>query len=500
MVSRPSAVVVGGGWAGLTAAVAAVRAGWQVTLLEASRHWGGRARRLVLSDSHGGRLVLDNGQHILIGAYDAALGLLEQLGVPWQRQLQRLPLALPRPDGSGLVPPGWAMHLPAPMSLAATLLTARGWSTRERAAALGRAARWMAQGFACPPQATVAELASGLPARVVDELIEPLAVAALNTPIQVACGTTFLRVLHDALRAPAPTGLAPSDLLLPRNDLGALLPDAATAWLQAQGAVLRQGARAVALARRGAHWHIQLADGAVLYTDAIVLATPAPEAARLASTWADDPACPTSQADALRAWAACASALVHIPIATVYARAARGWRWRWPHPLLALACEPERAPAQFVFQRCKSGDQEDGALLAAVVSSPAPKWDGQREGLAAAVIQQLAAALDCPGVQTLATVIERRATFACTPGLQRPSARLADGLLVAGDYVQGPYPATLEGAVRSGLAAVEVLCSPHRPQHMPDRGTIDGQRQPELPVGSAAPRRSRQAKPFTQFQ
>ncbi|TSE26469.1 HpnE: squalene-associated FAD-dependent desaturase [Tepidimonas sediminis] len=457
MVSAPAAVVIGGGWAGLAAAVAATRAGWRVTLLEASRHWGGRARRLTLPDGRGGRLPLDNGQHILIGACGATLGLLEALGVPWQRHLQRLPLALPRPDGTGLILPGWATRMPAPLALAATLLTARGWGWGERAAALGRAARWMAAGFTCPPQATVADLCTGLPARVVDELIEPLAVAALNTAPATACGTTFLRVLRDALRAPAPAGLAPSDLLLPRGDLGALLPDAATAWLAARGAELRLGARALALARRGGRWHVHLADGAALAAEAVILATPAPEAARLVSTWAGDPACPAPEATAVRGWAAQAKALAHVPIATIYARAPRGWRWRWPQPMLALPNEARPAPAQFVFHRGENTAAADGALLAAVVSSPDPSWDGDREGLAAAVTRQLAAALACPGVQALATLVERRATFACTPGLRRPAAHIAAGLLAAGDYVAGPYPATLEGAVRSGLAAVEVL-------------------------------------------
>jgi hydroxysqualene dehydroxylase len=53
--------------------------------------------------------------------------------------------------------------------------------------------------------------------------------------------------------------------------------------------------------------------------------------------------------------------------------------------------------------------------------------------------------------------VEIRATFACTPGLQRPEAAIAPGLWAAGDYVAGPYPATLEGAVRSGLNAVTRL-------------------------------------------
>ena len=55
------------------------------------------------------------------------------------------------------------------------------------------------------------------------------------------------------------------------------------------------------------------------------------------------------------------------------------------------------------------------------------------------------------------TVVEKRATFACTPGLQRPPQAIAPGLLACGDYTEGPYPATLEGAVRSGLAAAHAL-------------------------------------------
>jgi hypothetical protein len=60
-------------------------------------------------------------------------------------------------------------------------------------------------------------------------------------------------------------------------------------------------------------------------------------------------------------------------------------------------------------------------------------------------------------MQVVQTVVEKRATFACTPGLQRPATLIAPGLLACGDYVQGPYPATLEGAVRSGQQAARLL-------------------------------------------
>jgi hydroxysqualene dehydroxylase len=60
-------------------------------------------------------------------------------------------------------------------------------------------------------------------------------------------------------------------------------------------------------------------------------------------------------------------------------------------------------------------------------------------------------------LQPLKTIVEKRATFACTPGVQRPPMNIASGLLACGDYIDGPYPATLEGAVRSGLAAARTL-------------------------------------------
>lgn len=462
-MSKPSLVVVGGGWAGLAAAVAGVRAGWRVTLLEASRHWGGRARSLTVPDGHGGRLTLDNGQHILIGAYTATLGLLTSLGVAWPFCLQRLPLALRHADGTGVAVPGWASALPAamrPLGLAAGLLGARGWRWRERVAALAWAARWQRRGWTCAPQATVADLCLDLPPRVVEELIEPLVVAALNTPMQEASATVFLRVLRDALQGAAPAPLAASDLLVPRTDLGALLPQAATAWLAAHGAALHRGQRVQRLIRDGQRWHLQTATGLAQEADAVVLATPAWDAARLAASWAGDAHCPAGEAQRLHAWAARAQSLRHAPIATVYLRPPRPWRWRWPTPMLALRCVPQQAPAQFVFARTLGGtaaEPQDAPVLAAVVSIPHPAWWSDRVGLEQAVRRQVAQALGCPDVQALATVMERRATFACTPQLQRPAPWIGAGLVAAGDYVEGPYPATLEGAVRSGLAAVAVL-------------------------------------------
>ena len=94
--------IVGAGWAGLAAAVAATRAGWHVQLYEAANTAGGRARSL--QQSFAGN-PLDNGQHILIGAYRDTLTLMRTVGINPDDVLQRLPLDLRYADGQGLTLP-----------------------------------------------------------------------------------------------------------------------------------------------------------------------------------------------------------------------------------------------------------------------------------------------------------------------------------------------------------------------------------------------------------
>ena len=161
--------VVGGGWAGLAAAVRATELGWQVDVHEAARTWGGRARALAGAGS--ATDGLDNGQHILIGAYSATLGLIEKLGVNLAEALQRVPLDLRHADGLGLAVPSWAERWPQPLDLLAAILGARGWSWGERFGLLQASQRWRAAGFSCAESTSVAELCASLPARVVAELM-----------------------------------------------------------------------------------------------------------------------------------------------------------------------------------------------------------------------------------------------------------------------------------------------------------------------------------------
>ena len=102
-------------------------------------------------------------------------------------------------------------------------------------------------------------------------------------------------------------------------------------------------------------------------------------------------------------------------------------------------------------------------LLAFVISGAAPWIERGSAAIEAATLAQGAEAL-APylgaSLQLARTLVEKRATFACTPGLERPAELIASGLFAAGDYIEGPYPATLEGAVRSGVAAGRAVAAP----------------------------------------
>ncbi|MEO6973118.1 MAG: FAD-dependent oxidoreductase, partial [Rhodoferax sp.] len=370
------------------------------------------------------------------------------VGVDPELALARLPLALRFPDGTGLA----LRHGRSPWDALAGIATARGWRWRDRLALLRSAIGWRLGGFRCAASMTVAQLCAALPAKLRGEFVEPLCAAALNTPADQASAQVFLRVLRDSLFA----GHGGSNLLLPKVDLGALFPDAAARWLQAQGGELRIGQRvqtlrwsaAQASAPPSVQWHIN--DEAF---DRVILATSALDAAEALAASALGAS--ETIARQLQGWADIARTLRFQAITTVYALAATdpGAAPLLPCPMLALRSSPDparAAPAQFVFDRGQLGGPAN--LLAFVISTS----NGSRADLQAQVVAQARSELGLQ-VLPLQTIVEKRATFACTPGLVRPSAQIAPGLLACGDYIEGPYPATLEGATRSGVAAAQLL-------------------------------------------
>ena len=452
-MKRWRVAVVGAGWSGLAAAVSATDAGHQVTVFEASRSLGGRARSLPPSSAawlpDGSAAVLDNGQHILIGAYRETLALMRQVGLLPGELLLRVPLNLRFDDGCGLRLPDW----PQPWNLVAGLALASGWSLSDKWSLVQALRAWRKRGFQCDVRTTVADLCKDLHTAVVEDLIAPLCISALNTPPALASAQVFLTVLHDSLftpvRAPAPQAADPwtaagSDLLLPRVDLGRLLPEAAAAWLQERGAQIRLGQRCEAPQWGGGQWQLH-GQG----YDKVIWATAPQHAVQVFGAYQAQ--APHNLGLHLQRWLRQARGLKYQSIATVYAHAPG---LALPQALMGLRSSP-LAPAQVVIDR----GQLDGpaGLVALVVSAPQGSYDDLEGMVIAQANQALAPWLGGARLTPVQTVMEKQATFSCAPRLLRPQQRVAPGLLACGDYLYTPYPATLEGAGRSGIMAALAL-------------------------------------------
>ena len=411
--------VIGAGYSGLAAAVELAAAGRQVEVFEASRVPGGRARAAQIEG-----YTVDNGQHILIGAYTETLRLMRAVGADPDRLLKRTPLRFEFPGEFVMAAP----RLPAPLHTAFALLLARGLDWREKWAAIRLMQGLQASQFRIEPDITVTEWLdrNETPSRQRRLLWEPLCVAALNTPAERASAQVLANVLRDSL---AGTREA-SDMLLPQVNLSALFPEPAAKFIAQLGCAVHLGHRVASLRRQGDGW---LIDDAGPFAQIVVALAPY----HLASL--------------VPALAAHVAHLEWEPIVTSYFSYPASVQL--PQPMLGV----DAGLAQWLFDRGRLCGQR--GLIAAVISARGRHLDLPTAELERGIHKEIARLVpNLPAPLAVQTITEKRATFACVPNLQRPPAQTGlPGLWLAGDYVAGEYPATLEGAVRSGVAAARKI-------------------------------------------
>lgn len=435
--------VVGAGWAGCAAAVTLAAAGVPVTLVEQAATLGGRARRVA----HEG-IALDNGQHLLVGAYRQTLALLEQVhGAAHAAALfRRIPLSL-RPFGAAASgsPSFAAWRSPRPLDLALGVLCARGLGVRERLALAAGLDRLMRAELREADDRTVERFLAGTPERVSTGFWHPLCVAALNTPPDRASARMFANVVRATFAGAAST----SDMLVPAFDLSSCFPDAAARFVAGRGGAVRHGVTARVRAPDAAGVTLALGDAAETFAAAIVAVAPQQLARALGDVVAREAAC--------RAAVEATQAFAWESITTVYLGYAAPVRCALP--LLRL----DDRPGQWMFDRTSAlGERGAGGargLVAVVVSANGPHDALDHATLAREVDAQLRRqAPDLAALAWARVFAERRATYACTPALPRPRpGRIAPGLYLAGDYTDPDFPATLEAACRSGVAAARAL-------------------------------------------
>jgi squalene-associated FAD-dependent desaturase len=414
--------IIGGGYAGMAAAVTLAEHNIPVTIFESARQLGGRARGVVQHDTQ-----LDNGQHILLGCYRHTLGLIEQVGGNIKQDFQRLPLQLTLHKRFELKAP----RLPAPLHLLTGFLLAKGLSYRARL----HAARFMLSmrriNFKLKADISALELLQihKQDAELIRLLWEPICISALNTPLQKASAQVLLSVLRDSLNG----SRADSDMLLPRLDLSELFPNRAAQYVSKREGKIIFSCGVESITRHDNKFSLHTGQGTV-YFDRVICATSASSAIRLFS------ALPS-----LAEMVTQIEAITYQPIYTVYLKYPA--EVQLPHPMLGL----DRCISQWLFDKGQIAGQS--GLIAAVISAEGMHQQWSHEQLAQRVIEELCAQFGISKLPEWYQVIaEKRATFSCIANLSRPDYLTQEkNLLLAGDFTTGDYPATLEGAVISGI-------------------------------------------------
>src|SRR5438552_4057690 len=395
------AVVVGGGLAGLSAAVELVDGGHDVTLLEARPTLGGKVQTLPEREGDP-EPPPDNGQHIALGCFTDYLEFLERIGS--RDHVRRLPLELTVIDergrtakiGYGLGPLLRYRHLPVRDRFRVALLLARLPRLAPREVeTFGEFLRRHGQ------TAIAIE-------RFWDVFIRPgLNLRTDEVQAEAAC-FTVLRAMR--------SGRAASDLVLPTAPLGQMHGEAATRALEQAGARVQTGVRVDELAE--------------LDADAVVLALPPDESSRLlGEDWTFD----------------------HSPIVSVHLLFDRVILRQ---PLAALL----GSHAHWIFDRgALTGHEPERGQYLTVVSSAAPELlEIRGRELVDLIAGQVTERLGAADVLWSRVSREPEATIAVRPGFSSPPAAREE-LALAGAWLAAPWPPTMEGAVRSGRAAASML-------------------------------------------
>ena len=435
--------VVGGGLAGISAAFACADAGAEVTVLEVRPRLGGAAYSF---DRDG--MVLDNGQHVFLRCCTAYRALLSRLGTESRTVLQeRLKIPVLAPGGKV----EWLRRngLPAPLHLAGALARYGHLTPGERARA-ARAALALSRldlaDAALDERAFGAWLAElGQSSNATESLWNLIALPTLNMPaaeasLAMAAFVFQTGLLHDARAGDVGYAAVP---------LSRVHGEPSERALRDAGVTLRLGWRAERLEARPDGGFAVEGGGEAVESHAVIVALPHQRAAGILPEGAlDDP----SRLEQLGA-----SPIVNLHV--VYDREVT------EHPLFAAV----NSPVQWVFDRTSAAGLRDGQYLGVSISGAEREAAMSRDDLRRLYLPALGDLLPRAGdanVERFEVTREHAATFRTSPGCSslRPGPRTGiEGLALAGAWTRTGWPATMEGAVRSGMAAAREVLSSSRP-------------------------------------
>jgi len=429
--SKTPVIIVGGGWAGLATGVELLRNNVQVQIIESAKQLGGRARCVPF-----GNLRVDNGQHLLLGAYHETLRILKTCGVNVERNFLRMPLHLSVLDKSGDSFNMKNGNLLAPLNLLQAIATIPECTLREKLGTLSLLTRLWLTGFSLQRDITVKELLRNQPEKLVRMFWEPICIAALNTHIDTASASLFLNVLRDGFTKKA----SDSDMMIPAVDLAELYVHPAMQYIDQRGGNISFGKKVTRLVNNDSGFSVIDAEGDIHTAEHVVVAGSVSSTARL-----------LDNSDLLEQTRSNLDSIEYEPICTIYLQ--------YPDDIhLPVAMTGLTGyTAQWLFDRHHCGQP---GLIAAVISADGPHMRLDRITLAQLVSDELSEIFGWPEASEYLVVREKRATFRASVDIDqlRPSNQTdIRRLWLAGDYTAGPYPATLEAAVHSGVQCAQQI-------------------------------------------
>ena len=438
-------VVVGGGFAGLSAAAALADQGKRVLVADARAQLGGRAT--AFRDRETGELV-DNGQHVLFGCYRATFAFLDRIGASDRVRVQPS-LAVPYIDRAGRRSVLQCPKLPSPFHLVAGVLGWGGIPWRDRASVLKlagplRRARLELErtgAVTAAPNGTVSEwlIAHGQRERLREWLWEPLAVAALNQSPDVAMASPFVRVLAQMFGPDR----RDSALVLPVRPLHEMYAEPARAFIASRGGEVRVNALTRVVVENGRVSAIDIR-GERIATRQVISAVP----------WFDLGRLFTPPPPELMPLLASAARMGSMPIVTVNL-------WYDGRVMREAFIGLPGREMQWVFDK-RIAFGENASHLSLVSSGATRLTSMSRDeltGLAAREVEEAIPSAHRGRLLRATVVREKRATFSLAPGEPaRPATRTAiKGLYLAGDWIDTGLPGTIESAVVSGHRAASTL-------------------------------------------
>lgn len=442
-IKKTDVLIIGGGWAGLSATIELVDKGKSICLIESAKQLGGRAREVKVKE-----VTVDNGTHIMIGAYTEILRLMQKVhyspgNYTEKNWLKRQSLTLNYKQNLKPAINLPCIPLPAPFNVIGSFLFAQGLSLKDKICVLALGTKIKLNLIKLPSDVALQDFfeQQSQTETVIKSIWEPLCLAIMNTPIKQASTEIFLHVLKESFFKSRKA----SDLLFFKTTLSDIFPVPAEKYITKHNGNILLEQKAISI-QKDNDFYLVTTSSFHLQTKHIIIATPPPAAIKLLAN--------INTQQTLDPLIKNLNQFNYQTICTVYLQ--------YPE---TIQCERSMqgflgTTSQWMFD--KNLTNQPG-WVSIIISSAGPHLGMNNPELIKIITDELAEFYPhWPEPLDAFVIREKRATFTASVNINRirPANKTdINNIWLAGDYTNTQYPATLEGAVRSGRQCAQQILS-----------------------------------------